>query len=335
MEKKEFERRTGQKLRQLEISLKDSADTAGLPARDSEKMLLKQVVESWREAMNARKNETEIRMAALQEECNCTLDNELKEAAQGFATKILFIKKVGKSAYEKAQQSSEYQIKATELRGRFEKKQQDIVASFEALATQEAETVSANIERMKKRISERADETARQLAALLQEPYLWRAVYGNGGNASYATYSDDRKIRFSLWLKQDGRAEQYLEQEHAMLLAAEPDEWGLWAPHQYDEYLSLAEAEIRKAEYNRGYQEGHDEGYDEGYDEGEKHGYEKGMKKGRKKGYEEGFEEGHRAGLEAQIDDEADEAFDELFDGDEEFDDFPDDESKNDLSGRI
>ena len=46
LEKKEFERRTGQKLRQLEISLKDSADTAGLPARDSEKMLLKQVVES-------------------------------------------------------------------------------------------------------------------------------------------------------------------------------------------------------------------------------------------------------------------------------------------------
>lgn len=136
----------------------------------------------------------------------------------------------------------------------------------------------------------RISKKTQYLKSLLEAPYLFRVLAGNGEKV---TGDPKQELQYEVWVRADRRAECYIEQNKAALLSSDNDQCGLWSETEFRQYPKARQAYLEKCAYQKGFEEG------------------------QKVGYEKGLEAGRRAELEARIDEETDEAFDRLWKSDE------------------
>lgn len=290
-----------------QMQVQEITGLADLPLMKEEKDVLRKWRDKWNAEMEVFRKSAEKKLKQLDKDFQRQQKKELDKISKKDAPKILFISLAGKKQREEAAQTLEYKKQESQLQSVLNNDLVKLEKEYEAQVSSSVQLLCNKISQYRDQIERRIVKGRQELERLKEAPYLFRVAACNGDPV---TGEPEQEIRFEVWVREDQRTRHYIEQNEFFLLSNPKNSCGLWVEGEFRQYLEARHEYIKECAYQNGYEEGNKDGF----------------RKGRKKG----FEEGRRAGLEAQIDDEVDEAFDELFDDDEEFDDFPDDESEED-----
>ena len=195
-----------------------------------------------------------------------------------------------KKEREEAAGTIEFRQRKTFLQNTLDAKLADLEKKMELQIREHLRQLNNKVRLYRAQVESRISKKTQYLKGLQEAPYLFRVLAGSGGEV---TGDPKQELQFEVWVKEDRRAECYIEQNKSALLSSDKDQCGLWSETEFRQYLKARQAYLEKCAYKKGFEEG------------------------QKSSYEKGFEAGRRKGLEARIDEETDEAFDQLWKSDE------------------
>ena len=262
----------------------------GLHFTKEEKEVLKKWRDQWENGLKRICRATEKEYKHLEKECEKQQKKELKKIAKKDAPKFLFVSLSGKKEREEAAGTIEFRQQKTFLQNTLDAKLADLEKKMELQIREHLRQLNNKVRLYRAQVENRISKKTQYLKGLQEAPYLFRVLAGSGGEV---TGDPKQELQFEVWVKEDRRAECYIEQNKGALLSSDKDQCGLWSETEFRQYLKARQAYLEKCAYKKGFEEG------------------------QKSGYEKGFEAGRRKGLEARIDEETDEAFDQLWKSDE------------------
>lgn len=252
----------------------------------------KEVLEKWRNQWDTDLNRI---YKAIEKECNHLekefqkqQQKELDKIAKRDAPKFLFVSLPGKTEREEAARTVEFHQQEKLLRDALNANLAHLEQKFESQIREHLQLLHGKVSQYRVQIESRISKKMHYLKALKEAPYLFRVSASNGEEV---TGDCKQEIQFEIWVREDKRAERYIEQNKSALLSSEKTQCSLWSEAEFRQYMKSRQTYLEKCAYQKGFEEG------------------------QKEAYEKGFAAGRRAGLEARIDDETDEAFENLWKG--------------------
>ena len=265
--------------------IRTMTELSGLYLTKEEKEVLAKWRGQWENGLKRICKAIEKEYKHLEKECEKQQQKELDKIAKKDAPKFLFVSFPGKKGREEASRTAEFRQQQTFLQNTLNTNLAQLEKKLESQIHEHLQQLSNKVRPYRAQVESRISKKTQHLEELKAAPYLFRVIAGNGEEV---TGDPDQELHFEVWVREDRRAECYIEQNKAALLSSDKDKCGLWSETEIRQYLKARQAYL------------------------EKRAYQKGFAEGQKGGYEKGFEAGRRAGLEVRIDDERFEALDEV-----------------------
>lgn len=291
---RDFEETTRAQLSKLELEaraqIRTMTELNGLHLTKEEKEVLKKWRDQSENGLKRICKAIEKEYKHLEKECEKQQKKELERIAKKDAPKFLFVSLSGKKEREEAARTAEFRKQQTFLQNTLDARLADLEKKMKSQIHEHLQQLSNKVNPYRAQVEGRISKKTQYLKSLLEAPYLFRVLAGNGEKV---TGDPKQELQYEVWVRADRRAECYIEQNKAALLSSDNDQCGLWSETEFRQYLKARQAYLEKCAYQKGFEEG------------------------QKVGYEKGLEAGRRAELEARIDEETDEAFDRLWKSDE------------------
>ena len=201
---RDFEETTRAQLSKLELEaqaqIRTMTELNGLHLTKDEKEVLKKWRDQWENGLKRICKAIGKEYKHLEKECEKQQKKELDKIAKKDAPKFLFVSLSGKKEREEAARSAEFRQQQTFLQNTLDARLADLEKKMKSQIHEHLQQLSNKVSPYRAQVEGRISKKTQYLKSLLEAPYLFRVLAGNGGEV---TGDPKQELQFEVWVRED------------------------------------------------------------------------------------------------------------------------------------